>query len=774
MPAPGRRWWMPVRWLSASVAASTLAAVSLAAAGLAAPAAAGAAGARTGSAATRAGLAATAAAPSRANVGAPHSPELLRQLAVPLGAVPGLPGPGPAGAAPPLTAPAVTVPAVTVPSPLAGAVQGVDVASYQHPQGAAINWADVAAAGLGFAAVKVTEGDYYVNPYAVSDLAQARAAGLTVAAYAFAIPNGNGASTSPATQADYLLTALGADASSMPLMLDIEYDPYTGTDHTNECYGLSPSAMVTWISGFTTEIQARTGQQPVIYTPPAWWKTCTGSASGFGQDPLWVPAYTSGKAPALPGGWARWSVWQYTSSGTVSGIPTSGSTDLDQLNPALVTLLDPGPQQATAGTAISPVQVTPVTAPTSGSGSAATLTYTAAGLPPGLLLNPANGQVTGTPAAIGTYAVTITARASSGISGTVSFGWDVRGTIAVSHIAAQTTGAGGAVLLRATATDPAGGQTLTFSASGLPSGVSISPAGVITGWPAAGTYHVTVTATDSLHAQGAASFTWTVRRAPDTGPAGPVRLDLAGTCLNDAGNRSARGTPVDLWACNSSAAQRWTVVADGTLRIHGQCLATDRSATAGGTRVGLQPCTGGAAQRWTAASGGELVNARSGSCLADPGSSRRNGSYPAIWRCTGQPGQRWLLPAGPVASGLPGTCLDDAGDSAARGTRAELWSCDGHAAQNWTAGPDGTLRINGKCLQTIGGATTSGTGVAIEPCTGTGTQVWHLNASGGGVRVKNAAAGLCLADPGDATANGTALEALSCTSGDPGMVWRAH
>ena len=127
-----------------------------------------------------------------------------------------------------------------------------------------------------------------------------------------------------------------------------------------------------------------------------------------------------------------------------------------------------------------------------------------------------------------------------------------------------------------------------------------------------------------------------------------------------------------------------------------------------------------------------------------------------------------------MTSAIPGTCLDDAGDSAARGTRAELWACDGHAAQDWAAGPDGTLRINGKCLQTIGRATASGAGVAIEPCTGTGTQVWHLNASGGGVRVKNAAAGLCLADPGDATANATALAVLSCTSGDPGMVWRVH
>jgi len=122
-----------------------------------------------------------------------------------------------------------------------------------------------------------------------------------------------------------------------------------------------------------------------------------------------------------------------------------------------------------------------------------------------------------------------------------------------------------------------------------------------------------------------------------------------------------------------------------------------------------------------------------------------------------------------VAPGTPGTCLDDAEDSSAAGTRAELWSCDGHAAQAWTVEPDGTLRINGQCLQTAGSAMASGTDVVIEPCTGTGTQVWHLYASGAGVRVKNTAAGLCLADPGDSAASGTALEVLSCGSGDPGL-----
>jgi hypothetical protein len=47
--------------------------------------------------------------------------------------------------------------------------QGVDVASFQHPGGAAINWSQVASAGYRFAFVKATQGNYYTNPYFSSD-----------------------------------------------------------------------------------------------------------------------------------------------------------------------------------------------------------------------------------------------------------------------------------------------------------------------------------------------------------------------------------------------------------------------------------------------------------------------------------------------------------------------------------------------------------------------------------------------------------------------------
>ena len=326
----------------------------------------------------------------RYNTGATHSPQVLRQLAG--GAAHGRQAAG----------------------PLAGALQGVDVASFQHPHGAAITWTKVAAAGIQFAAVKATEGAYYQNPYALQDLANAKAAGLSTMAYAFAIPNGNGSSASPVVQADYLLAYLAmAGVAPPPIMLDIEYNPYGA-----ECYGLSQSAMVSWIARFDAEVRAKTGQEPIIYTAPPWWQQCTGGVSKFRQLPLWVPDLNSATSPILPAGWTKWAFWQYSSTGTVNGIPALRNTDLDQLNPGRIPLLDPGAQNDAVGSAVN-VQVAPAD-PVAGQ----TLSFSATGLPPGTSIS-ASGLITGAPGTAGTYRVTVRASNGKGLSGAVSFGWKV-------------------------------------------------------------------------------------------------------------------------------------------------------------------------------------------------------------------------------------------------------------------------------------------------------------------------------------------------------------
>jgi chitinase len=84
-------------------------------------------------------------------------------------------------------------------------------------------------------------------------------------------------------------------------------------------------------------------------------------------------------------------------------------------------------------------------------------------------------------------------------------------TVTVSSPDNQTGTVGTAASLQVSGSDSASGQTLTFSATGLPAGLSISSSGLISGTPStAATSNVTVTATDTTGAKGSASFTWTI------------------------------------------------------------------------------------------------------------------------------------------------------------------------------------------------------------------------------------------------------------------------
>src|ERR1700744_4112833 len=102
-----------------------------------------------------------------------------------------------------------------------------------------------------------------------------------------------------------------------------------------------------------------------------------------------------------------------------------------------------------------------------------------------------------------------------------------RKTVTVSSPGNQTGTVGTASSLKVNATDSASGQTLTYSATGLPAGLSISSSGLISGTPTtAGTSNVTVTATDTTGAKGSASFTWTIS-GTTTGSCGELTANVS-------------------------------------------------------------------------------------------------------------------------------------------------------------------------------------------------------------------------------------------------------
>jgi subtilase family serine protease len=238
-----------------------------------------------------------------------------------------------------------------------------------------------------------------------------------------------------------------------------------------------------------------------------------------------------------------------------------------------VTVTNPGNQTGTVGTAAS-LQIS-----ATDSASGQTLTYSATGLPAGLSINSSTGLISGTPTTAGSNSVTVTAKDTTGATGSASFTWTINSatgnTVTVTNPGNQTGTVGTAASLQIKATDSASGQTLTYSATGLPTGLSISSTtGLISGTPTtAGTYSVTVTAKDTTGATGSASFTWTI----SSGSSGCTAAQLLGNPGFETGSispwTSSSGVLANTDEGVPAQAGSWLAWLDGYGEAHTDTLA---------------------------------------------------------------------------------------------------------------------------------------------------------------------------------------------------------
>jgi hypothetical protein len=204
-----------------------------------------------------------------------------------------------------------------------------------------------------------------------------------------------------------------------------------------------------------------------------------------------------------------------TDSGVVTGLETTFDGDFSGSDNNKVSIFSPGTQTTPVGGSVYLQMQGEDTC----TGS---LSYKATGLPAGLSISSTTGVISGTTKTASTASVTVTGTDSTGPSGSATFTWNVgttTNTVTVTNPGSQTGTVGTAASLQIAATDSASGQTLTYGATGLPAGLSISSTtGLISGTPTtAATSTVTVTATDTTGASGSATFSWTISAASGCG-----------------------------------------------------------------------------------------------------------------------------------------------------------------------------------------------------------------------------------------------------------------
>jgi hypothetical protein len=142
------------------------------------------------------------------------------------------------------------------------------------------------------------------------------------------------------------------------------------------------------------------------------------------------------------------------------------------------------------------------------------------------------------------------------------------------------------------------------------------------------------------------SFSFNAAQGTGTGTGRTGQITgFGGKCVDVNAAGAANGTAIQLYDCNGTGAQQWTVGTGGTLQALGKCMDVTGAGTADGTPVQLYDCNGSGAQQWVAGADNSLRNPASGRCLDASGNSSANGTRLQIWDCAGSANQSWALPA---------------------------------------------------------------------------------------------------------------------------------
>ncbi|MET7371785.1 family 16 glycosylhydrolase [Micromonospora arida] len=120
-----------------------------------------------------------------------------------------------------------------------------------------------------------------------------------------------------------------------------------------------------------------------------------------------------------------------------------------------------------------------------------------------------------------------------------------------------------------------------------------------------------------------------------------IRGAQSGRCIDIPGANPVEGAKLQIWDCNTTAAQSWTFASDGTVRAMGKCMDPAWAGTANGTEVNLVSCNGNTAQRFTLNASGDLVNLNANKCVDVREANPNNGGKLHLWDCLGAANQKW-------------------------------------------------------------------------------------------------------------------------------------
>lgn len=176
-------------------------------------------------------------------------------------------------------------------------IYGIDVSHYQGD----ISWKAISESGkVSFAYIKATEGSTYQDPNFKTNWESAAKYGITEGAYHFFVMTSSGED-----QAQNYIATVPKKSGSLPPAIDIETSNLSNADFYQQ------------LSDYITLVTDYYGVKPVLYVP---YRVYNQIYDDYSDYTFWI---IDDAVPTIKG----WSIWQYSSKNTISGI--TGNVDGD-------------------------------------------------------------------------------------------------------------------------------------------------------------------------------------------------------------------------------------------------------------------------------------------------------------------------------------------------------------------------------------------------------------------------------------------------------------
>lgn len=208
------------------------------------------------------------------------------------------------------------------PQPAATMLRGFDVSDVRGD----IDFAKAHASGIGFAIVRVADGNVHDTRYGPGRVKALRESGLPWFPYYFgrvaATNNSERDGAAEAAMAIGLARKGGwGRKSDLPLAYDFETPN-----------GQPAPKCARHLLQFVDAYRKERGHYPIIYTGPGFWTSILPHLTPSQRDrvkrcPLWVAHWEVPKPASMEPWGDSWMLWQYSDHGTVRGVPSKCDTD---------------------------------------------------------------------------------------------------------------------------------------------------------------------------------------------------------------------------------------------------------------------------------------------------------------------------------------------------------------------------------------------------------------------------------------------------------------